>query len=146
MLSKDEDNYPIETHSKLYFFDDRISYLYTDEVETNNLVVDFYSKELIDHIMELCDRMGPKTYKHKAECLDFLLTKKEVYSNELFVYVKLYQDDDKRLMQMKAHMIETNPVNGERKFNLALDEVRNPDNKVLSKMDLFYMKKNKKED
>lgn len=49
-------------------------------------------------------------------------------------------------MQMKAHMIETDPVNGEIKFNLALDEVRNPDNKVLSKMDLFYMKKNKKED
>lgn len=90
--------------------------------------------------------MGPKTYKHNAECLDFLLTKKEVYSNELFVYVKLYQDDDKRLMQMKNHMIETDPVNGERKFNLALDEVRNPDNKALSKMDLFYMKKNKKED
>lgn len=90
--------------------------------------------------------MGPKTYKHKAECLDFLLTKKEVYSNELLAYVKLYQDDDKRLMQMKAHMIETDPVNGERKFNLALDEVRNPDNKALSKMDLFYMKKNKKED
>lgn len=146
VLSKDEDNYPIETHSKLYFFDDRISYLYTDEVETNNLVIDFYSKELIDHIMELCDRMGPKTYKHNAECLDFLLTKKEVHSNELFVYVKLYQDDDKRLMQMKNHMIETDPVNGERKFNLALDEVRNPDTKALSKMDLFYMKKNKKEE
>lgn len=46
-------------------------------------------------------------------------------------------------MQMKAHMIETDLVNGERKFNLALDEVRNPDNKTLSKMDLFYMKKNK---
>ena len=76
----------------------------------------------------------------------FLLTKKEVHSNELFVYVKLYQDDDKRLMQMKAHMIETDPVNGERKFNLALDEVRNPDTKALSKMDLFYMKKNKKEE
>lgn len=50
--------------------------------------MDFYSKELIDYIMVLCERMGPKTYKH--------------------------------------------------------DEVRNLDNKVLSKMDLFYMKKNKK--
>lgn len=57
-----------------------------------------------------------------------------------------YKHDDKRLMQMKTHMIETDPVNGERKFNLALDEVRNPDNKALSKMDLFYMKKNKKGD
>ena len=57
-----------------------------------------------------------------------------------------YKHDDKRLMQMKTHMIETDPVNGERKFNLALAEVRNPDNKALSKMDLFYMKKNKKED
>lgn len=26
------------------------------------------------------------------------------------------------------------------------DEVRNPDNKTLSKMDLFYMKKNKKDE
>lgn len=57
---------------------------------------------------------------------------------------KTYKHDDKRLMQMKAYMIETDHVNGERKFNLALDEVRNLDNKALSKMDLFYMKKNKK--
>lgn len=71
-------------------------------------MVYFNSKELIDHIMELCERMGPKTYKH----------------------------DDKRLMQMKAYMIETDHVNGERKFNLALDEVRNPDNKALSKIEL----------
>lgn len=47
---------------------------------------------------------------------------------------------------MKAYMIETDHVNGERKFNLALDEVRNLDNKALSKMDLFYMKKNKKDE
>ena len=78
--------------------------------------MDFYSKELIDYIMVLCERIGPKTYKH----------------------------DDKRLMQMKSHMIETDPVNVERKFNLALAEVINPDNKALSKMDLIYMKKNKK--
>lgn len=52
--------------------------------------MDFYSKELIDYIMEFCERMGPKTYKH--------------------------------------------------------DEVINPDNKALSKMDLFYMKKNKKDE
>lgn len=78
--------------------------------------MDFYSKELIDYIMVLCERMGPKIYKH----------------------------DDKRLMQMKNHMIETDPVNGERKFNLALAKVRNHDNKALSKMDLFYMQKNKK--
>lgn len=81
-------------------------------------MVDFYSKKLIDYIMVLCERMGPKTYKH----------------------------DDKRLMQMKAYMIESDHVNGERKFNLALDEVRNLDNKALSKMDLFYMKKNKKDE
>lgn len=43
-------------------------------------------------------------------------------------------------------MIETDHVNGERKFNLALDEGGNPDNKTLSKMDLFYMKKNKKDE
>lgn len=71
-------------------------------------MVDFYSKELIDYIMYLRERMGPKTYKH----------------------------NDKRLMQMKAYMIETDHVNGERKFNLALDEVRNPDNKALSKIEL----------
>ena len=47
---------------------------------------------------------------------------------------------------MKAYMIETDHVNGERKFNLALDEGGNPDNKTLSKMDLFYMKKNKKDE
>ena len=58
--------------------------------------------------MQLRERMGPKTYKH----------------------------NDKRLMQMKAYMIETDHVNGERKFNLALDEVRNPDNKALSKIEL----------
>lgn len=58
--------------------------------------------------MYLRERMGPKTYKH----------------------------NDKRLMQMKAYMIETDHVNGERKFNLALDEVRNPDNKALSKIEL----------
>lgn len=57
---------------------------------------------------------------------------------------KTYKHNDKRLMQMKAYMIETDHVNGERKFNLALDEVRNLDNKALSKMDLFYIKKNKK--
>ena len=49
-------------------------------------------------------------------------------------------------MQMKAYMIETDPVNGKRKFNLALAEVINPDNKALSKMDWFYMKKNKKDE
>lgn len=43
-------------------------------------------------------------------------------------------------------MIEIDHVNGERKFNFALDEVRNLDNKALSKMDLFYMKKNKKDE
>ena len=47
-----------------------------------------------------------------------------------------YKYDDKRLMQMRAHMIETDPVNGERKFNLALDGIRNPDNKALSKIEL----------
>lgn len=47
-----------------------------------------------------------------------------------------YKHDDKRLMQMKAYMIETDPVNGERKFNLALAEVRNPDNKALTKIEL----------
>lgn len=35
---------------------------------------------------------------------------------------------------------------GKREFNLALDEVGNPDNKTLSKMDWFYMKKNKKDE
>lgn len=52
--------------------------------------MDFYSKELIDYNLVLCERMGPKTYKH--------------------------------------------------------NEVRNPDNKTLSKMDLLYMKKNKKDE
>lgn len=52
--------------------------------------MDFYSKELIDYNLVLCERMGHKTYKY--------------------------------------------------------DEVRNPDNKALSKMDLFYMKKNKKDE
>lgn len=33
-------------------------------------------------------------------------------------------------------MIETDPVNGKRKFNLALAEVINPDNKTLSKIEL----------
>lgn len=47
-----------------------------------------------------------------------------------------YKHDDKRLMQMKAYMIETDHVNSERKFNLALAEVRNLDNKALSKMEL----------
>ena len=47
---------------------------------------------------------------------------------------KIYKHNDKRLMQMMAHMIETDPVNGE----------RDSDNKALSKMNLFYMKKKKR--
>lgn len=47
---------------------------------------------------------------------------------------KIYKHNDKRLMQMMAHMIETDPVNGE----------RDPDIKALSKMNLFYMKKKKR--
>lgn len=35
--------------------------------------MDFYSKELIDHIMVLCERMGPKTYKQNG----FVLYEKE---------------------------------------------------------------------
>lgn len=35
--------------------------------------MDFNSKELIDYIMVLCERMGPKTYKHNV----FVLYEKE---------------------------------------------------------------------
>lgn len=138
VINEDRDSFFIETRSVLKLYSDKVI-LSFDEDDTNNLKIEFKSKEIVAHIKEIMINIGIDYKRGISVNADYLLKKKYIASSELYHYIYLNKNNEYKLQLMKEHMIETNPSDGLRKFEVTYNNVINKNlNGFLTEMDLFY--------
>ncbi|MCR5462638.1 MAG: hypothetical protein K6E87_06185 [bacterium] len=125
-INNDKASSKISTKAILAFFDDKVSLVFNPKSSTN-LCISFTDDIIIDYIYDLYCNMGFSSKMYTAKDLDYLLSKKEIKSHQLYAYLKLNINNKNNIDKMHDYYVTINPTNGERKFNATLNNIKKKD-------------------